>query len=96
MLGNTLKLTIKNDWNDNDYVMEMAIINLLCDFFENELTEDEDACNPERWNDLKELYKYFLPMKDGDLPDAIMNPEEYKLFNSNLLKVVELRGLLWT
>lgn len=85
---------LKPGYYDKDMIMEAAIIKLLVDFFEDE--------NPnEHWEDtqdrkeLAELYNYYKNL-NGEYPDEILDPELYKVFNKNLLRVVELRGLMWT
>lgn len=92
----SIRLRIPNEYCDKDYLMEMSIITLLCDFFEKELSSGRKEYNPGRWDELESLYNYFKPMVEGDIPSEVLNNEERHKFEQNLIRTVELRGLLWT
>lgn len=97
MSNYTIDTGLEYGWYDKDHIMEVVIIKLLCDFFENELDPEEENLNPGRFTELRDMYNYFSPLRDGkNIPWEPAAPEAWKIFNDNLLRVVQLRGLLWT
>lgn len=82
-------------WYDKDYLMEVVIAKLLIDFFEQEKPDEQYWNRNNDCQELTQLYRYFKAV-GTNCPFELSDPDDYKVFNDNLHRVVELRGYLWT
>lgn len=103
--ANILKIkTLGKDWSDKDVVMLHACFQLLTDCIEQEkLYERTDWNHNEEYKQAKkeidELYTWWKSRVKTEL-ENLMNPslekDQYEEDNEMLIRLVKVRGYLWT
>ncbi len=95
--------TINADWCDKDIVMLHACFQLLTDFVEKEDINDlqtnwnQDDLHKHVKKEIDELYSWWKIRVTNDSVEPItLNKVQYEEDNEMLIRLIKIRGFLWT
>jgi len=104
--GNQLNIsTLTDEWSDNDIVMLHACFQLLVDCIENEqllnghIDWTNDKLHLKAKKEIQELYAWWKERTKKELDDEIdpiWTEQQHEQDTEMLIRLIKIRGFLWT